>query len=178
VKNTIFFTGLRKREAVGINSSLLVLGKVIAALVESHHHVPYLESKLTTMLRGAFGGNSRTSAIIACRSDDVNGDETLQSLRFGERCSMISNITKTAATSLTSAIEVIDESLTRVKEQLHSLGAFYTYTYIYVFFYLYTCIRILISSINCIFYVNMSRISFIHFCIQLVSLIFLYISII
>ena len=49
------------REAIGINSSLLVLGKVIAALVESDHHVPYLESKLTTMLRKAFGGNSRTT---------------------------------------------------------------------------------------------------------------------
>jgi kinesin family protein C2/C3 len=31
--------GLRKAEAVGINESLMVLGKVIAALVESHHHV-------------------------------------------------------------------------------------------------------------------------------------------
>jgi Kinesin motor domain len=37
-------TGLRLKEAVGINSSLLVLGKVIAALVESHRHVPYLVS--------------------------------------------------------------------------------------------------------------------------------------
>jgi kinesin family protein C2/C3 len=35
-------TGVRMKEAVGINSSLLVLGKVIAALVECHHHVPYL----------------------------------------------------------------------------------------------------------------------------------------
>jgi hypothetical protein len=37
-------TGIRLKEAVGINSSLLVLGKVIAALVESHRHVPYLVS--------------------------------------------------------------------------------------------------------------------------------------
>ena len=35
-------TGTGLKEAVGINSSLLVLGKVIAALVESQHHVPYL----------------------------------------------------------------------------------------------------------------------------------------
>jgi hypothetical protein len=66
------------KEAVGINSSLLVLGKVISALVECKSHVPYLESKLTTLLRGAFGGNSRTLAIVNCRSDDVHGDETLQ----------------------------------------------------------------------------------------------------
>jgi kinesin family protein C2/C3 len=31
--------GSRKVEAVGINESLMVLGKVIAALVESRHHV-------------------------------------------------------------------------------------------------------------------------------------------
>ena len=37
-------TGTGLKEAVGINSSLLVLGKVIAALVESQHHVPYLVS--------------------------------------------------------------------------------------------------------------------------------------
>lgn len=79
------------------------------------------ECKLTTMLRGAFGGNSRTSAIINCRSDDVHGDETLQSIRFGERCGMISNTTKLAATSLHTAIEAIDASLTRVAEQLQSL---------------------------------------------------------
>jgi Kinesin motor domain len=79
------------------------------------------ECKLTTMLRGAFGGNSRTSAIINCRTDDMHGDETLQSIRFGERCGMISNTTKLAATSLQSAIEAIDSSLSRVGEQLQSL---------------------------------------------------------
>jgi hypothetical protein len=73
------------------------------------------------MLRGAFGGNSRTSAIVNCRSDDTHGDETLQSMRFGERCGMISNTTKMAATSLNSAVEAIDASLTRVAEQLLSL---------------------------------------------------------
>merc|ERR1711880_32677 len=68
--------GKNLKEAVGINKSLLVLGKVITALVECKSHVPYLESKLTTLLRSAFGGNSKTVAIINCRSDDVHGDET------------------------------------------------------------------------------------------------------
>jgi hypothetical protein len=49
-------SGARLREAIGINSSLLVLGKVITALVENKSHVPYFESKLTTMLKSAFGG--------------------------------------------------------------------------------------------------------------------------
>jgi uncharacterized protein YhfF len=42
-------------------------------------------------------------------------------MRFGERCGMISNTTKIAATSLTGAIKVIDSSLSRVAEQLASL---------------------------------------------------------
>jgi hypothetical protein len=62
-------TGQRMREAVGINSSLLVLGKVIASLVESRSHVPYFESKLTTMLKSAFGGNcSAMRPYRACGS--------------------------------------------------------------------------------------------------------------
>lgn len=112
--------GGRLKEAVGINSSLLVLGKVISSLVQANKHVPYLESKLTTILRGAFGGNSRTTAIMNCRSDDAHGDETLQSLRFGERCGMISNDIKAMAVSSSQALSAIDEALTRVAAQLQS----------------------------------------------------------
>ena len=73
------------------------------------------------MLKGAFGGNSRTTAIVTCRSDDSHGDETLQSMRFGERCGMINNTTKIAATSLQTAMENIDTALTAVSIQLRSL---------------------------------------------------------
>jgi hypothetical protein len=114
-------TGIGLSEAIGINSSLLVLGKCIAGLVESATHVPYLESKLTTMLRAAFGGNSRTTAIICGRPDDDHGEETLQSFRFGERCSMISNKTKALAQSAEATLNSLNDSLLRVKKQLHSL---------------------------------------------------------
>lgn len=70
--------GVRKTEAVGINQSLLVLGKCIAALVEGKHHVPYNECKLTMILKAAFGGNSRTTAIVTAHTDDSHADETLQ----------------------------------------------------------------------------------------------------
>jgi len=114
-------TGQRFSEAVGINASLLVLGKVIASLVESKRHVPYYESKLTTMLKAALGGNSKTTVIINCRPDEFFGDETLQSLRFGERCGMISNCTKVTASSMKEALETIDKALVSVKQQLQSL---------------------------------------------------------
>jgi hypothetical protein len=114
-------TGQRMKEAVGINSSLLVLGKVIAALVKGERHVPYLESKLTTLLKAAFGGNARTMVMINTRQDVEYGDETLQSLRFGERCSMISNQLRSMATSLNSTIQALDDAIVMMESQLKAL---------------------------------------------------------
>lgn len=111
------------RETVQINSSLLSLGRVIAAIVESKSHVPYLESKLTTLLKQAFGGNCRTTVVVNCHSDDRHGDETLQSLRFGERCSMISNQAKLVSLSLVDSLQLLSRSLKTCLSQLSSLEA-------------------------------------------------------
>ena len=111
----------RFREAVQINSSLLALGRVIAAIVESKNHVPYMESKLTILLRQAFGGNCRTTVIVNCHSNDLYGDETMQSLRFGERCSMISNHAKLISQSLPKSMRLIENSLIACSKQLKSL---------------------------------------------------------
>lgn len=116
-------TGQRMKEAVGINSSLLVLGKVISALVKGEYHVPYLESKLTTLLKAAFGGNAKTHVMINTRPESDYGDETLQSLRFGERCSMISNQLRSMATSLESTLFALDQAIETLQQQLTSLAA-------------------------------------------------------
>ena len=109
---------------MGINSSLLVLGKCITALVEEKSHVPYFESKLTMMLKGAFGGNSRTTAIITGSMADEHADETNNALKFGERCSMITNDTKAAAaTSVRAAVKAIDQALEACRAGLASLEA-------------------------------------------------------
>ena len=113
--------GQQLTEAVGINRSLLVLGKVIASLSEGRAHVPYLESKLTTLLKQAFGGNCRTNVLIHCRSDEAHSEETLQSMRFGERCAMILNSVKAAATSKESTLLAIDEAVERMEKQLKAL---------------------------------------------------------
>jgi hypothetical protein len=68
-----------------VQESLLVLGKCVAALVQESSHVPYYESKLTLLLKAAFGGNSRTTLVVNCRGDDAHGDETLQ-VRPTPRC--------------------------------------------------------------------------------------------
>jgi hypothetical protein len=111
-------TGIHLREAVGINSSLLVLGKVISSLVKGKSHIPYYESKLTTLLKSAFGGNARTTVIINTRMEEDFGDETLQTLRFGERCSMISNTLKQLASSYQDTLDILNQSLENMKKQI------------------------------------------------------------
>lgn len=111
-------TGVHLREAVGINSSLLVLGKVISSLVKGSSHVPYLESKLTTILKSAFGGNARTTVIINTRVEEEHGDETLQTLRFGERCAMISNTLKQLASSYEDTFAMLEKSLHMLNQQI------------------------------------------------------------
>jgi kinesin family protein 5 len=109
-------------EAKNINSSLLVLGRVIASLSRSGSHVPYYESQLTTLLKGVFGGNCKTSVVVTCRSDDsMHGDEILESLRFGEQCSMISNVARSAATSVSTVMKTLDDAIGKVEDQIAAM---------------------------------------------------------
>jgi len=115
-------TGSRFKEAVGINSSLTVLGRCISALVEEARHVPYYESQLTLLLRSAFGGTSRTTAIVCCRQENDHGDETLQTLRFGERCAAVTNqASACVASTVEEALTAIDTALQQCQEQLQNL---------------------------------------------------------
>lgn len=91
---------MRLDEAKTINKSLLALGNVIFALAEStkkRKHVPYRDSKLTRILQNSFGGNSRTCLIVNASPSTYNDRETLSTLRFGDRCSKITNAPTTNA---------------------------------------------------------------------------------
>lgn len=46
--------------------------------------VPYRDSVLTKLLKNALGGNSKTIMIAALSPADINYEETLSTLRFGE----------------------------------------------------------------------------------------------
>jgi hypothetical protein len=116
-------SGQRKREAVGINGSLLVLGRCISALSQRKSHVPYFESALTKLLMAAFGGNSRTATIVTASVDDEHAEETFNALKFGERCSMITNRAKFATTSVKAAVAAIDSALQACEAQVAGLEA-------------------------------------------------------
>ena len=81
-------------EAQNINKSLTCLGNVINALTDGSSHVPYRDSKLTRMLQESLGGNSKTSLIITCSPSTFNKEETVSTLRFGQRAKQIKNKAK------------------------------------------------------------------------------------
>jgi hypothetical protein len=76
--------GDARREAASINTGLLVLKKCIAALNQERPHVPFLESRLTMLLKGALGGAARTFVLVTGSMDEVHADETVEAMRFGQ----------------------------------------------------------------------------------------------
>ncbi|MES1912761.1 MAG: hypothetical protein MHM6MM_004986 [Cercozoa sp. M6MM] len=79
------------KEAQNINKSLSALGNVINALVEQKAHVPYRDSKLTRLLTHALGGNSLTTLIVTASTSSWNLEESLSTLRFGQRAQRVQN---------------------------------------------------------------------------------------
>ncbi len=85
-------TGLTLEQAKNINKSLTILGMVINNLTDGKsNHIPYRDSKLTRVLQESLGGNSKTCLIITCSPSIFNQQETISTLRFGERAKRIKN---------------------------------------------------------------------------------------
>lgn len=85
--------GATLKEAQHINKSLSALGNVINALTstEGSAHIPYRDSKLTYLLSDSLGGNSKTCLIITGSPSLFNVEETLSTIRFGNRAKNIKN---------------------------------------------------------------------------------------
>ena len=77
-------------EAQHINSSLLVLGRVVAALTDKKsQHAPFRESKLTRLLQYSLLGNGNTSLVVNVSPSDDNTEETHMAILFGQRAIQI-----------------------------------------------------------------------------------------
>lgn len=87
--------GERLKEASSINKSLSTLGLVIMSLVDQQQgrqrHIPYRDSKLTTLLRDSLGGNAKTVMIACISPAAINSAETLGTLRFADGAKRIKN---------------------------------------------------------------------------------------
>eukprot|EP00939_MAST-03C_sp_MAST-3C-sp1_P002846 g2846.t1 len=80
----------RFEELKAINLSLSALGNCIAALAaanggSSRRHVPFRDSKLTRLLQGSLGGNSKTALVLTISPGEADARETTSTLQFGTR---------------------------------------------------------------------------------------------
>lgn len=101
-------SGQTLEEAKKINKSLSALGMVINALTDKKStHTPYRDSKLTRILQESLGGNSRTTLIVNCSPSSYNAEETVSTLRFGERAKRIENKAKINAELSPTELKVL-----------------------------------------------------------------------
>ena len=89
-------SGLRQQEGSFINKSLLNLGIVISRLADGRERgekgaepVPFRDSKLTHILSGSLGGNSRIVIVCSISPALCNSEHSLSTLRFGSRCARV-----------------------------------------------------------------------------------------
>ena len=86
----------RLKEAQAINGSLTALGNVVSALSKggggsakegggAPRHIPYRDSKLTSLLQDCLGGTARCAFLVAVSPDAQDGDETRSTLAFAAR---------------------------------------------------------------------------------------------
>jgi len=79
--------GLNFDEAVAINSSLAVLGRVIYSLANPKNKIrpPFRESKLTRLLSNVFTYGARTVMVVCCSMSVDDVPETNSSLEFAKQ---------------------------------------------------------------------------------------------
>ena len=86
--------GQSVQETKIIHKSFSALGNVIKSLTEGSRHAPYRESKLTSILKEALGGNCKTTLFITASPSSYNISETINSIRLGQRVRRVTNKTR------------------------------------------------------------------------------------
>jgi len=91
-------TGLAAKEAIDINKSLFTLRQVITTLAESsktkgplNSHIPYRDSKLTSLLKQSLGGNSYSLMVACLAPNDAYAEENISTLNYAMKATFISN---------------------------------------------------------------------------------------
>ena len=115
-------TGQRMKEAQNINLSLTVLGRTISALASKKKKVvPYRESKLTHILKDSLGGNCKTTLVITASTHIYNRDESVSTLKFGQRCKLIKTKAKINRIYTKNDLLVKVAQLERENEELRAM---------------------------------------------------------
>jgi len=125
--------GARLTESIGINKSLFVLRKVINALSASFLtgerentlvqnavdlRVPYRESKLTSILKNALGGNAKTLIVACCSPSNNDARENLNTLSFAAKAQAVKNVPKVNLDYRSNLISKLSTTVKDLKDQL------------------------------------------------------------
>lgn len=78
-------SAVQLKEAQSINKSLSMLGDVIAALHRKAKHIPFRNSRLTSLLKDCLGGDSKAMMLVCLSPEQAHMQETLCSLRFAKK---------------------------------------------------------------------------------------------
>lgn len=109
----------RMREAVYINLGLMSLKSCVTALSRGRgSHVPYANNKLTMILSTGLGGNSKTSVIVCASQEEQHSSETINALKFGQSCRMVSNVVRTHADMLGDLMKDLDIDISACEERI------------------------------------------------------------
>ena len=81
-------------------------------------HVPFLDSKLTRLLRESLGGNSKTTLICTISRLQRHADESYQTLCFAERAKKIQN---KAVSNIQKSPQEMERMIKILKEELRNL---------------------------------------------------------
>ena len=125
-------------EAKSINLALHFLEQVIISLrdearqlsksntskLKTISHIPYRNTLLTSILRDSLGGNCQSCFILTVSPESSNFEETVSTLRFGQRCGEIK--LKVSANTMIGLPDQLKELTIRIKgleKQLHAVEA-------------------------------------------------------
>ena len=129
--------GAAMKESIEINTSLFVLRKVIQALAADSSgaqqgrrgggskHIPFRDSKLTSLLKHSLGGNSHTLMLACCSPSDAYLDENASTLEYASTAKRIANRPVMNEDANTKLIRKLKEQIISLKEQLaqaHMVG--------------------------------------------------------
>lgn len=111
-------SGQQLAEAVKINQGLLALKQCINGLNKGHPFIPYHDSKLTQILSSSLGGSSRTTVVVACSMEGRHASESMQALRFGEKCAVVTNESDRQSSSTGLLLAGLDRDIRACREQI------------------------------------------------------------
>jgi hypothetical protein len=124
---------MQMTEAKAINKSLSALGDVVGALAKGAQHVPYRNSKLTTLLQDCLDGTCKTIMLVQASPALQDTEESGCSLVFAERVKRVKaaakrrvSITSGAAQKAAAAVEqkaAAEEEVTALRKRVAMLEA-------------------------------------------------------